>query len=330
MLSKGKGTNTRISVVTPTFGRPDEVRGLLDNLSRQLVLPAEVILVDGAPESVTETERVADSVGENYPFHLKYIRSGRGTAVQRNVGIGAVRGELIAFVDDDVRLDTAFLFNVVETYAQDANREIGGIVGYRRNQYFDSMTRERWRWYRRLRLLSTYTPGRYDFECGYPINNNMQPPFSGTRPVDFMTTACAVWRKEVFDSGLRFDPFFTDYGVLEDAHFSLRAGRHWKLLQSGDALCDELHSPNGRVSSRKIGLKSVANYYYVFRDIAGPLTSKQKYRFWRFQAFELFRIASSALRRRRWTDVMELVGRIEGILSIRRLPVAVRTETPNR
>ena len=60
-------------------------------------------------------------------------------------------------------------------------------------------------------------------------------------------------------NGLRFDPFFRDYGMLEDAHFSLRAAGEWELLQCGDARCVELHSPNGRVDRRRVGYKCVVN-----------------------------------------------------------------------
>jgi hypothetical protein len=104
--------------------------------------------------------------------------------------------------------------------------------------------------------------------------------------------------------------------MLEDAHFSLRAGRQWKLLQCGDAHCEELHSPRGRVDRARIGYKSVVNYYYVFCEVAHPLTWRHKLRFWRFQVFELLRIAASAIRRRRWTDVMELRGRLRGFIEV--------------
>ena len=184
------------------------------------------------------------------------------------------------------------------------------------NQHFSLDESRRWCWYKRLGLLSIYEPGRYDFNCGYPINNSLQPPFSGTRRVDFMSTACALWRREVFDAGLRFDLFFRDYGVLEDAHFSLKAGHNWALLQSGDAHCEELNSPNGRVGRRMVGYKCVVNYYFVFQDIVGPLSYAHKMKFWRFQAFELFRIASSAVRRRNWGDVLDLEGRLKGIFTL--------------
>lgn len=306
----------KISVVTPTFYRPKEILELLENLSAQELLPDELILVDGAPLGESETEEAVKDVINSYSFKIKYIRHGGGTAIQRNVGIDQAKGDFVVLADDDVLLAPDFLKKVTAVFVNDSDKRVGGIVGYRQNLHFRADDSQRWRWYKRLKLLTTFEPGRYDFKCGYPINNDMQPPFKGTRPVDFMTTACAVWRREVFDSGLRFDTFFADYGVLEDAHFSLRAGRSWDLLQCGDAHYDELHSPNGRLNRRKIGYKCVVNYYYVFQDISQPLTLRHKFRFWRYQTFEYFRIATSAIRRRNVKDLLDLYGRFEGVLAV--------------
>ncbi len=306
----------KISVVTPTFLRPAETCELLENLARQTLLPCEVILVDGAPPKNKKTEKIVRQIADNFPFKVRYIRQTGGTAIQRNAGIELAHGNFVALIDDDVRLDENFLRVILEVFNADTDAKVGGIVGFRGNQYFAPESAQRWRWYKRLHLLTTFEPGRYDFQCGYPVNNSMQPPFRGTRPVDFMTTACAVWRSEVFAEGLRFDEFFRDYGVLEDAHFSLRAGKKWQLLQCGDAHCEERNSPNGRENRRRIGYKCVVNYYYVFKDIARPLSVVQKFRFWLYQSFEFFRIAASAVRRRRRADWQEIVGRVEGFFAI--------------
>jgi GT2 family glycosyltransferase len=303
-------------VVTPTLRRPQEVLELLQNLAAQALPVFEFILVDGAPEGEEETRTVAEKEFRHAPFPCRYIRHGGGTAIQRNVGIEAAQGDFIALIDDDIRLEPDFFKNIAAVFAADTSMKVGGVVGYRSNEHFEPETRVRWRWYQRLGLLSTHEPGRYDFKVGYPINANMQPPFSGVREVDFMTTACAVWRKQVFASGLAFDPFFLGYGVLEDAHFSLRAHRHWTLLQCGDARCRHLGSPNGRTNREKIGYMCVVNYYYVFRDIAGPLTVAQKFRFWRYQFFELIRIFASGLRRQRKSDWAEVVGRLKGLVAV--------------
>lgn len=305
-----------LSIVTPTLKRPMEVRDLLLDLGRQTILPTEVIIVDGIVEKDSETERIVSRLRPALPFAVKFIRRGGGTAIQRNAGIDAATGDLVSFIDDDVRLDPSFFEEMVNILSDASNADVGGVVGYRTNCHFEIERSSRWRWYRRLGLFTIFEPGRYDFECGYPINNSLQPPFAGIREVDFMTTACAVWRRSVFDSGLRFDEFFRDFGVLEDAHFSLKAGRTWRLLQCGDARCVELHSPNGREDRKKIGFKSVVNYHYVFRDISGPLSRLQKYRFWRFQAFEAIRIASSAFRRFNAGDVADLRGRAQGVWRI--------------
>lgn len=306
----------KISVVTPTFRRPGEVGALLDNLAKQTFLPSEVIIVDGAPPEDLETEKTVRKLINDFRFKIRYIRQTGGTAVQRNAGIEHASGDFIALIDDDVRLDEKFFEEIIEVFKSRRGEKTGGIVGYRTNGHFELETSARWKWYKRLRLLTTFEPGRYDFNSGYPINNYLQPPFKGVRRVDFMTTACAVWRREVFDGGLRFHSFFRDYGVLEDAHFSLRAGRRWELLQCGDALCEELSSPNGRENRRKIGYKCVVNYYFVFQDIGQPLRLQQKFRFWRYQTFEFLRIAASAVRRRRAADFQEMAGRIEGVFAV--------------
>lgn len=307
---------SKISVVTPTFMRPEEVKGLFANLSLQSIQIQELILVDGAPEGEDRTKDVVDASKGNAPFPIRYIRSGGGTAVQRNAGVDVAEGNFIAFVDDDVRLEHNFFEIIMAEFSKDGEGKVGAVAGYRTNQYFRAEDSSRWRWYKRLRLLKVFEPGRYDFATGYPINNSLQEPFTGSRPVDFMTTACAVWRRQVFASGLRFHMFFRDYGVLEDAHLSLKAGSDWELLQSGDAHCVELRSPHGRVDRKRIGFKCVVNYYFVFRDVAGPLSLRQQFAFWRYQGFELIRITASAIRRRRWDDVMDLQGRLQGIVAV--------------
>ena len=320
----------KISVVTPTFRRPEEVRGLLANLAEQTLKPWEVVLVDGASEDERETEKVIDELSKHdFGFKVVYIKRGGGTAIQRNIGIDAADGEFISFIDDDVRLERDFFAEIAKVFCSDESESIGGIVGYRVSSHFKLDETARWRWYKRLGLLTVFEPGRYDFKAGYPINNNLQPPFAGTRSVDFMTTACAVWRGRVFSDGLRFNEFFRDYGVLEDAHLSLRASRKWKLLQCGDAHCEELHSPNGRIDRRKYGYKCVVNYYFVFRDIAGPLSLNQKFRFWRYQCFELIRILASAIRRRNKSDLHDLQGRLKGMFIVfTGLEKSVKTNSP--
>lgn len=309
----------RVSIVTPTLGRPAEVDELLTNLSGLAQPPHELILVDAGPPADTRTQDLVARRTADLPFPVVYLTHARGTAIQRNAGIDRASGDFVAFIDDDIRLAPDFFEVLLAEFARDREKKIGAIVGYRSNEHFSIAGTPRWRMYRKLGLLTKFEPGSYDYATGYPINASLQPPFSGTREVDIMNSSNAVWRRDVFSDGLRFDPFFREYGVLEDAHLALSAKhRGWTLLQSGDAQCLHLRSQNARTKQRQLGIKSVVNYYYVFESVAGPLTTAQKLRFWRFQAFEVLRLAASSVRRRRVSDLRYIVGKLEGAAQVAR------------
>lgn len=308
-----------ISVVTPTFRRPAEIADLLENLSRQSIPPCEVILVDGAPESETETEQAVQAATASLPFPCRYIRHGGGTAIQRNVGIDHAAGAFIALIDDDIRLGPQYFERILDAFRQDKESRVGGIAGYISNQFLNPATSPRWRWYRRLHLFSTYEPGRYDYATGYPINRYLQPPHDGLRPIDFMGANCAVWRREVFRDGLRFHRFFSGYGVLEDAHFALRAGRKWKLLECGPARCTHLRAPGGRIDSKALAYKTAVNYRFVFMDLVPRRTWKQELRFWTVQLFDLFRILAYAVKSPTRDEWLTFVGKASGIVAASRL-----------
>jgi GT2 family glycosyltransferase len=308
-----------ISVVTPTFGRPGEMTGLLENLAGQTVLPDEILIVDGAPPTDRATEQAVEALAAALPYACRYIRRDGGTAVQRNAGIDRATGAFIAFVDDDIRLEPAFLETMIAAFDADTDRRIGGLAGYITNQYFDMNASPRWRWYRRLRLFTTYEPGRYDFGSGYPINRYGAPPHESMRPLDFMGAGCAVWRRQVFDAGLRFSEFFRDYGMLEDAHLALRARQRWQLFECGAARCVHLRATAGRPDPRSTARKTAVNYRFVFVDIVSDRTWTQEFRFWRMQLFELARFTVSALRhpgRSAWAQVL---GKAEGIVAATRV-----------
>lgn len=316
----------RISVVTPTLRRPADVAEMLDDLSKQTILPYELILVDGAPAGEEETSEIIQKRIATLNYRVEYIRRGGGTAIQRNIGIDCATGNFIAFIDDDIRLAPDFFERIVEIYKSDTAIRIGGVAGYITNQYLNAQTSPRWRWYRRLGLFRTYEPGRYDFETGYPINRYLQPPHDRIREIDFMGSNCALWRREVFDAGLRFSEFFVDYGVLEDAHLALRARRQWKLLECGSARCIHLRSPSGRLDKRQLTRKSAVNYRFVFIDIVRRRTWKQECRFWRVQLVDLLNICVHALKTGSKEDWLGAVGKIEGIITSVRLNTPKHTE----
>lgn len=315
-----EGSSPTISVVTPSLDRPDEVRGLLANLAEQTHLPFEVILVDAGPIGMNQTQHVVESMEERLPYEVNYIRRGGGTAIQRNIGIDAARGDFIAFIDDDMVLESDFFARIVDTFTKDSAESIGAIAGYITNQYLNPSESPRWRLYKRLRLFTTYEPGRFDFGTGYPINRYLQPPHNQIREIDLMGANCAVWRRKAFDDGLRFSSFFTDYGVVEDAHLALSARRlGWRILEVGTARCAHLHSSRGRVSKRRVARKTAVNYRFLFVDIVPNRTVQQEFRFWRVQIVDLIRQLMWAARHGHKDNWAAVLGKLEGILAATRV-----------
>jgi len=303
----------KISIVTPTLDRPAEIQGLMENLSTASIIPFQWIIVDASEGDATKI--LLESFQRSLPYEIIYRKNSKGTALQRNVGIDLASGDFIAFIDDDIRLAANFFEEILSEFLKDSEKQVGGITGYIDNQFLDPKKSTRWKIYRGLRLLSTYEPGRYDPETGMLVNRYLQPPHDGIREIDFMGTSCAVWRKEVFLTGLRFSDYFTGYGILEDAHFALRAKKEdWLLQESGRAHCVHRHSPLSRYDARRVSRISTVNHRFVFIDLIRDRTIVQELRFWLVQFVQILILTGYAIYhysdKNAW---LNLIGKVEGV-----------------
>jgi succinoglycan biosynthesis protein ExoM len=84
-----------ISIVIPTFRRPDMLAGLLATLGPQLTADTEAVIVDNDP-AASARDVVAAAPG------LRYVHEPRpGVVHARNRGVAEARGRYILFLDDD-------------------------------------------------------------------------------------------------------------------------------------------------------------------------------------------------------------------------------------
>ena len=124
----------RISVVIPTYQRPDECRRAVESALEQELPPLEVLVCDDG--SMDRTQAELESWAQEEP-RLRYLRLQRGQggpAAARNLGIEMAHGEWIAFLDDDDRWlprklriqGEVIASGAYDVVASDAERTSGG------------------------------------------------------------------------------------------------------------------------------------------------------------------------------------------------------------
>src|SRR5689334_14761204 len=104
--------NVSISVVIPTFKRPELLHKCLAAIYRQLYPECafEVVVVSDGPDPLTE--QFARSFGEKHPdfcFAFYSLPTHRGPAAARNFGWRQTSGDLVIFTDDDCVPDSGWL-----------------------------------------------------------------------------------------------------------------------------------------------------------------------------------------------------------------------------
>src|SRR5690348_931640 len=95
----------RISVVIPTYRRPELLSGCLAALGLQEFDPDdwEIVVADDAASE--ETRRQVEHWADHSRVPIVYTAptGAHGPAAARNAGWRAARGEIVAFTDDDCR-----------------------------------------------------------------------------------------------------------------------------------------------------------------------------------------------------------------------------------
>jgi GT2 family glycosyltransferase len=89
----------RLSIVVPTFRRPDLLARCLDALVHQTLDSYEVIVADDA--ALDSTREKVEGLKARAPVRYVAVTGSHGPAAARNAGWGAARGEVVAFTDDD-------------------------------------------------------------------------------------------------------------------------------------------------------------------------------------------------------------------------------------
>jgi succinoglycan biosynthesis protein ExoM len=115
-----------VSLCIATYRRPERLASVLDDLTRQIRRPDEVVVVDndgaGSARAVVE-QRLSDGA----PFPIRYaIQPQKNISLTRNKTVELAGGDWLAFIDDDERAPSPWLAQLLDAAAQFA---ADGVLG---------------------------------------------------------------------------------------------------------------------------------------------------------------------------------------------------------
>ena len=109
-------------LVLASVDRVAQLRRLLASLGRQTHKDFRVLLVDQNPD-----DRLEEVLRDHASLRVEHLRSARGLARARNVALGRVVADLVAFPDDDCVYAPDLLERVAGHFAADP--ELDGLTG---------------------------------------------------------------------------------------------------------------------------------------------------------------------------------------------------------
>jgi len=214
MANEIKG-GVEVSVVIPTYNRSALLRDAVESvLAQDTQTPFEIVIVDN--NSQDDTENAARGLVQAHSGRVHYVReTQQGNAHARNRGVQTARGEIIAFIDDDVAVESDWLTTLNNALA--SRPEISFVGGRVLPQWSGPppswLTTEHWS---PLALLD-YGPEKLII--------------SGERPRGLLT-ANVAFRRSVFAEVGSFSPHLQRVknmiGSMEDTEFLMRVCRSGK------------------------------------------------------------------------------------------------------
>ncbi|WDF54610.1 glycosyltransferase family 2 protein [Mucilaginibacter sp. KACC 22063] len=116
----------KVSVVIPTYRRPQLLKNCLAALLEQTMTDFEIIVVSDGPDSATAD--LINNMQAQAPVRYLPLPHKKGPAAARNYGWQNATAEIIAFTDDDCLPESNWLIEIVRAIEGNGNIAITGKV----------------------------------------------------------------------------------------------------------------------------------------------------------------------------------------------------------
>lgn len=259
----------QISVIIPTKDRPKELVQTLRSILSQSRLPDELIIIDDGHLEQAFLSRIL----ENKLTYRYFHKEKTGLVLSRLKGLEMAMGDIISFLDDDVKLDFRYFAEIEKTFIQDGGGKIsavGGFVVLAETQKLRPIKRALERFFLQRgpagSVLST------------TANTFVEEPPINDLSVDWLPGCNMNFRRVVFERE-KFDSWFTEYGLGEDLEFTYRLKtKGHRLIITPRATLKHYFSPTSRLKQKQLGYMIVHNHRYIFKELI-PQAAANKIKF---------------------------------------------------
>ena len=241
-----------VSVIVPTYNRPDMLAEALQSILDQTYPNIEIIVVNDAGQDVSGV--VAKLNSSNKINYIAHDRN-QGLAAARNMGIHASKGSYIAYLDDD---DIYFPEHVATLV--DRLKNGGHAVAYS-DAYRGLQTLEGDRYVVKVRDI----PYSLEFDRLRMLCQN------------FIPVLCLMHRRACLERAGMFDARLKRY---EDWDLWIRMSQHYEFVHIKKVTCEFRCRTDGSsmiASSKAPFAWSVLNMMHKYRDIVDAHPRIQKY-----------------------------------------------------
>ena len=190
-----------VSVIVPTYNRPERLRETLASILEQTYSQYEVIVVNDGGLDVGD---LVESFNDKKNIH--YVRHGinKGLAAARNSGIGIARGKYLAYLDDDDRFLPHHLKTLV-SYLEKSSCRVAYSDAWRVSQLKDGVS---------------YVEHKRDVPYSYDFNADM------LLLQNYFPVLCVMHEKACLDKAGVFDETLTTH---EDWDLWIRLSRDFSF-----------------------------------------------------------------------------------------------------
>lgn len=199
-----------VSVIVPTFNRPNMLSNAIQSILNQTFQNFEVIIVNDAGEDV------ASVVGSFNDERLRYVSHSRnkGLAATRNTGIRNAKGKYIAYLDDDDVFLPNHLETIVNFFEKDKRFKVAYTDALRLHQ---------------SKVNNNYVTIKQDVPYSQDFNS-IEILFGNYIPV-----LCIMHYKEILDEIGMFDETLTTH---EDWDLWIRISRKYSFYHIRQVTCE--------------------------------------------------------------------------------------------